>query len=121
MPRHPNVVEADDPGRARRILRRNEQAADEDIRAADEDIRAARLVDDRGPELIELASEPVAACRKRSRSELRSASDDHPRRFAARVRIDDFDLVHDWAGGDRVGVAAPRCHDLGIGQVSDSR
>ena len=38
--------------------------------------------------------EHIAALRERARSEIGSAGDDHARRLAAGVRIDDLDFLH---------------------------
>ena len=87
-----DVVEEDHAGGARGVLRRDEQRAHQHV-------RAARLVDDRGAEPVELAPEALAPRGERARSEIGAAGDDHARRLASGMRIDDFDPVHGCLAG----------------------
>jgi hypothetical protein len=83
-----DVVEEDDPRRARRIVRRNEQRADEDV-------RPARLIDHRGAVPIErllLESRPPLG--QRSAAEVRPTLADDARRLALGVRINHTDALH---------------------------
>jgi hypothetical protein len=57
-------------------------------------VRAARLVDDGGAKVIELASKALDAIRQRTRTQIRAAAHHQARGFARRVRINDFNALH---------------------------
>ena len=81
-----HVIEEDDTGGRIRIDRRNEQSANIDI-------GAARLIDDCGAIMIEVAAESIAAIGERAGAEVGSAIDDDSGRLAFGVRIDDADTT----------------------------
>src|SRR6266571_2622551 len=68
-PEIPDVVEEDDASRRHRIDWWNEQRANVDV-------GAARLIDDCGAILIEVAAESIAAIGERTAAEVGSAVDD---------------------------------------------
>ncbi len=79
-----DIVEKDDAGDAAGIGRLTKQGADDDI-------GAARLVDDGGTERVVMALKQSAPVGEATAAKIRAAGDDHARRLAAGVRIDDMD------------------------------
>src|SRR5688500_8403486 len=82
-----NVVEENDAGARRRIDRLDQQRADDDV-------GAARLVHRRGAVAVELALQALAPGGQRPAAEVGTTLDDDASRLAARVRVDNLQLLH---------------------------
>ena len=80
------IVEEDD---ARDCLRRNGRLQD----GTDHAFAAARLGDQRSSQPIGFVAEPCQACGHVARAEVGHPLDDHARRLAGSVRVDDADRV----------------------------
>ena len=82
MPRYPDIVEENDAGGASRVVRLAKERADHRL-------VAVRLGHGEAAEMIEFAREALAPFGQRAFAQRRPAIDDHARRLALGMRVDD--------------------------------